>query len=281
MQDKRKNRKPKEPFDFDKFMTKMDKEVSLLSKITDGVSKRSVNQADHYEKINKNHQETIESLNKEISFLKELNTKLEVKVESLLRQQNQQIEDIPISTNKASQDLKTLLSIVNLIGNNPGVMTIILQEFKAKLKLDESLQIYERIYDINLKLSSKPEPNSPFKQNNSASSKKKRASSEYKKSKIEGNLEVSRTLNDFQMNFQEIDKQLSEYNENISIQKLNNEGYYKIGNKKVVLQLVNGKLVVRIGGGFLQLKDFLEFYSIQEIKRSNQKKERLFNEKSI
>lgn len=257
----------------------MDKEVSLLSKITEGVSKCGKIKRDQNNQLD----ESVEKLKKEISSLKEQNAKLNSKIESLTQTQIQS-QKTENSTNYAENDLKTILSIVNLIGNNPGVVTIILQELMGKLKLETSKQIYEKIYDINLKLSSKPDLISPNKRKTS-SSNKKRSSTEHKKTKFEGSLQNSRSLNEFKVPSQEIDKHLSEYTENskekLVIQKLNEEGYYKIGNKKVVLQMVNGRLVVRIGGGFLQLKDFLEFYNIQEIKRSNQKSERLFNEKSI
>ena len=265
--------------EFEKFMKKMDKEVSLLSKITEGVSKCGKIKRDQNNRI----EESVDNLKKEISTLKEQNAKLNSKIESLTQTQNQD-QKTENTTNYAANDLKTILSIVNLIGNNPGVVTIILQELMGKLKLETSKQIYDKIYDINLKLSSKPDIASPYKRKTSLSNKK-RSSTEHKKTKFEGNLQNSRSLNEFQVTSQEIDKQLSEYTENgkekLVIQKLNEEGYYKIGNKKVVLQMVNGRLVVRIGGGFLQLKDFLEFYNIQEIKRSNQISDRLFNEKSI
>ena len=89
-------------------------------------------------------------------------------------------------------------------------------------------------------------------------------------------LDSSRTPKDLETSSSfAIERKLAEYKENVEsaipIQKLTEEGCYKIGSRKVVLQLINGKLVVRIGGGFLQLKDFLEFYSAQETRRSHNK----------
>ena len=178
---------------------------------------------------------------------------------------------------------------MSFIGNNPGVMTIILHELRDKLKLDVSKQIYEQIEKINKKLAGKNE-DIPLKMiktppvSVSARTSLKKVSISDKKPKIYESPYKYEKKDDYLRNSLEIDKRLMDYKD-IEIKKLDEDGYYKIGNRKVVLQMVNGKLVVRIGGGFLQIKDFLEFHNIQEIRRgkgsSAKKNEKFFNEKSI
>jgi len=34
-------------------------------------------------------------------------------------------------------------------------------------------------------------------------------------------------------------------------------GYYKLGNKKFIIKRLNGKNVVRVGGGFIELDEFV------------------------
>lgn len=193
-------------------MTKIDKEINLLSQITKKTQK----------KRQKPQQTDQNLLQNEVSLLKE--------------------------------DLQTLLNIANLIGNNPGVMTIILKELKNKLNLEKSKEIVSQFEKINQKISEKAE--------NHIIESKKRSISFNSAVKFEQTIKNNKK-NEIPPCFEEIEQKISDFKEKhkekAQIQKLNEEGGYKIGNRKVILQLINGKLVVRIGGGFLQLKDFLEF----------------------
>ena len=298
-------------------MQRMDKEIRILARITDNCG---------------NSKKTVESLQKEIISLKNVNKNLEEKVEFL----EKNLEFFPIETSKKpeeffqntrktpnfensnelqmkssaeAEDLKILDKIMNLVVNNPGIMTIILQELKGKLSRKISLQIFENMAKINKKFaeeisSKKNEKNEKTPKNHSISARKtqilsktvdfsgekreKQLFSEEKTRKTVKNLKnpnssaekpVKKTA-DFQLN-SEIEQKLNEFQSNfpavLEFQKLNEEGYYRINKRKVMVQLINTKLVVRVGGGFLQIKDFLEFETIQTMK----KKQRLFNEKSV
>lgn len=43
---------------------------------------------------------------------------------------------------------------------------------------------------------------------------------------------------------------------NIEMKQINNENYL-FGNKKVFLKILNGNLVVRIGGGYISIQDYI------------------------
>jgi hypothetical protein len=36
------------------------------------------------------------------------------------------------------------------------------------------------------------------------------------------------------------------------------DGFYIFGTRKILVKLMNGKLVVRVGGGFMSIEEFLE-----------------------
>lgn len=38
------------------------------------------------------------------------------------------------------------------------------------------------------------------------------------------------------------------------------EGNYTIGTKKIMCRIVNGRLLVRVGGGFMSIEEYLEQY---------------------
>lgn len=42
---------------------------------------------------------------------------------------------------------------------------------------------------------------------------------------------------------------------------------YLFGSKRIYIKNENSKLLVRIGGGFVSIEEFLELYSIQEIEK--------------
>ena len=51
-------------------------------------------------------------------------------------------------------------------------------------------------------------------------------------------------------------------------------GIYNFGTKKIFVKLEQGKLLIRVGGGYMQVEDFVKLYSPVELERfSNQKKE--------
>ena len=52
------------------------------------------------------------------------------------------------------------------------------------------------------------------------------------------------------------------------------QGIYNFGTKKIFVKLEQGKLLIRVGGGYMQVEDFVKLYSPVEIERfSTQKKE--------
>ncbi|CAG9323646.1 unnamed protein product [Blepharisma stoltei] len=57
------------------------------------------------------------------------------------------------------------------------------------------------------------------------------------------------------------------------------EGLYSYGTKRVFVKLENGKLIIRVGGGFMLIDKFLEIYTIQEIEKFENRKKAEANEK--
>ena len=49
-----------------------------------------------------------------------------------------------------------------------------------------------------------------------------------------------------------------------------NEGIYTFGTKKVFLKLENGKVKIRVGGGFTQIEEFIEIYAPIELERQEE-----------
>lgn len=45
-------------------------------------------------------------------------------------------------------------------------------------------------------------------------------------------------------------------------------GVYSFGSKKVCIKVENGKIVVRVGGGYLRVNEFLATYTAAELDRS-------------
>jgi len=46
------------------------------------------------------------------------------------------------------------------------------------------------------------------------------------------------------------------------------EGVYKFGQKKIYIKIEKGqKLFVRIGGGYMEIKNFIESYSGEEVEK--------------
>ena len=47
-------------------------------------------------------------------------------------------------------------------------------------------------------------------------------------------------------------------------------GFYMFGTRKIYAKVMNNKLVVRVGGGFMSFQDFINTYAIAEQKRINE-----------
>ena len=50
----------------------------------------------------------------------------------------------------------------------------------------------------------------------------------------------------------------------MTLQRLGN-GYYLFGTKKVFAKIMNGRLVIRVGGGFMMAEEFIATHSEQEL----------------
>jgi len=45
------------------------------------------------------------------------------------------------------------------------------------------------------------------------------------------------------------------------------EGYYLFGTKKIYSKIMQGKLVIRVGGGFMSVEEFINTYSEFEVQK--------------
>ena len=50
---------------------------------------------------------------------------------------------------------------------------------------------------------------------------------------------------------------MREHSINLAVSKLGN-GWYMIGERKILLKIVNKKLLVRMGGGYMSIDEFIE-----------------------
>lgn len=50
----------------------------------------------------------------------------------------------------------------------------------------------------------------------------------------------------------------------VPIKRLGN-GYYLFGSKKIFAKIMNGKLVIRVGGGFMVIEEFIATYADAEM----------------
>lgn len=57
------------------------------------------------------------------------------------------------------------------------------------------------------------------------------------------------------------------------IKKLGN-GYYIFGTRKIYAKILNGKLVIRVGGGYMVIEEFISTYAEQELNKMNKINER-------
>lgn len=54
----------------------------------------------------------------------------------------------------------------------------------------------------------------------------------------------------------------------VPIKKLGN-GYYIFGTRKIYAKILNGKLVIRVGGGYMIIEEFISTYAEQELNKIN------------
>lgn len=52
----------------------------------------------------------------------------------------------------------------------------------------------------------------------------------------------------------------------VPIKRLGN-GFYMFGTRKIFAKIMNGKLVIRVGGGYMTIEEFIATYADQEINR--------------
>ena len=52
------------------------------------------------------------------------------------------------------------------------------------------------------------------------------------------------------------------------IKRLGN-GYYIFGTRKIYAKILNGKLVIRVGGGYMIIEEFINTYAEQELAKIN------------
>ena len=69
-----------------------------------------------------------------------------------------------------------------------------------------------------------------------------------------------------------LDQMLSHYvnqaNCPVPIRKIGN-GFYLFGTKKIFAKILNGKLVIRVGGGFMIIEEFIATYADTEMAKIN------------
>ena len=59
----------------------------------------------------------------------------------------------------------------------------------------------------------------------------------------------------------------------VPIKKLGN-GYYIFGTRKIYAKILNGKLVIRVGGGYMVIEEFISTYAEQELAKMNKLNEK-------
>lgn len=58
----------------------------------------------------------------------------------------------------------------------------------------------------------------------------------------------------------------------VPIQRLGN-GFYMFGTRKIFAKVLNGRLVIRVGGGFMVIEEFISAYAEQEMRKKKYKEE--------
>ena len=72
----------------------------------------------------------------------------------------------------------------------------------------------------------------------------------------------------------EVDEMLAKYIEGcpVPIKRLGN-GYYMFGTKKIYAKILNGKLVIRVGGGYMDITEFIKNYADAELIKVRKRRE--------
>jgi hypothetical protein len=72
-----------------------------------------------------------------------------------------------------------------------------------------------------------------------------------------------------------VDELLAKYIQNcpVPVKRLGG-GYYLFGTRKIYAKIMNGKLVVRVGGGYMVIEEFIATYADQELAKMNKIAER-------
>ena len=52
----------------------------------------------------------------------------------------------------------------------------------------------------------------------------------------------------------------------VPIKRISN-GYYMFGTKKIYAKVINGNLVIRVGGGYMGIEEFMFYYGAQELNK--------------
>ena len=42
-------------------------------------------------------------------------------------------------------------------------------------------------------------------------------------------------------------------------------GFYMFGTKKIYAKIMNGRLVIRVGGGYMSIDEFMKYHGVQEM----------------
>ena len=74
-----------------------------------------------------------------------------------------------------------------------------------------------------------------------------------------------------------VDEMLAQYinvaNCPVPIKRLG-DGYYLFGTRKIYAKIMNGKLVIRVGGGYMVIEEFIATYAQQELSKMQQQEAR-------
>ena len=74
-----------------------------------------------------------------------------------------------------------------------------------------------------------------------------------------------------------VDEMLAQYinvaNCPVPIKRLG-DGYYLFGTRKIYAKIMNGKLVIRVGGGYMVIEEFIATYAQQELTKMQQQEAR-------
>ena len=65
----------------------------------------------------------------------------------------------------------------------------------------------------------------------------------------------------------------------VPIKRLGN-GYYMFGQRKIFAKVLNGRLVIRVGGGFMVIEEFISSYAEQEMRKKRHLDEKNEREKA-